>query len=88
MIDLATLGLTLAASIAIGTGLGIWTDRMFGTRGILVVVGAMLGIAAGFQQLWKSAMRAVRAEEAEVRRQKETKGEQHGNGDGPRGSNS
>lgn len=51
---LATVGLTLALSIAIGTGAGIWLDERYGTEPACTVVGFFLGVAAGFRELFRA----------------------------------
>jgi ATP synthase protein I len=65
---LSTAGLTLALSIGIGIGIGILLDRWLHTRGILVIVGLLFGVAAGFKELITLVMRAGREQEEEERR--------------------
>ena len=60
---LSTIGLTLAISIGIGVGLGVLADCHFYSRGIGVIIGVLLGIGAGFQQLIRVVIRANREEE-------------------------
>jgi F0F1-type ATP synthase assembly protein I len=59
---LSTVGLTLALSIGVGIGGGLLLDRLFKTNWI-VMVGAVLGIVAGFKQLFEAASRMNREEE-------------------------
>lgn len=65
---LSTVGLTLALSIAIGVALGWWLDQRFKTNGILVIVGTLIGIAAGFRELIRAVMRSAREQEEKNRR--------------------
>lgn len=65
--QLSTVGLTLAFAIAIGVGLGWWLDQRFKTNGILVIVGALIGIAAGFRELIRAVMRSAREQEEKDR---------------------
>ncbi|MGV3720400.1 MAG: AtpZ/AtpI family protein [Actinomycetota bacterium] len=55
---LSTAGLTMALSVAIGVGIGYWLDQKFKTGGLLVIVFAIVGIIAGFQQLFKIVSQA------------------------------
>lgn len=65
---LSTVGLTLALSIGIGIGLGVLIDRWLHTKGIAVIIGALLGVTAGFRELISVVRRANREEEARNRR--------------------
>jgi len=47
----ASLGMSVALSIFIGLGLGIWLDKKFDTEPVLLFVGLALGIAAGFSNI-------------------------------------
>lgn len=55
---LSTAGLTMALSVAVGVGIGYWLDQKFKTGGLLVIVFAIVGIIAGFQQLFKIVSQA------------------------------
>jgi ATP synthase protein I len=65
---LSTAGLTLALSIGIGIGIGIFLDRWLHTRGILVIVGLLFGVAAGFKELITMVVRSGREQEEEDRK--------------------
>ena len=60
--QLSVVGLTLALSIAIGGYLGYLADQKLGTRW-LVIVGTLIGVAAGFKQLIQAVREANREEE-------------------------
>ncbi len=47
----ASLGMSVALSIFIGLGLGLWLDKKFETDPVLMFVGLGLGIAAGFRNI-------------------------------------
>ena len=47
----ASLGMSVALSIFIGLGIGLWLDKKFGTDPILMFVGLAFGIAAGFSNI-------------------------------------
>lgn len=66
--QLSTVGLTLALAVGIGIGLGWWLDQRFKTNGILVIVGALIGIGAGFRELIRGVIRAGREQEEKDRR--------------------
>lgn len=59
-----TIGTTLVASIAVGTGLGWLIDRALGTRGTPwgLIIGFLLGTTAGFINLVRVASRLNRDE--------------------------
>jgi len=48
------IGISFAASVLLGLGLGYWLDRRFGTAPWLFLVGAMFGLCAGFLQFYKT----------------------------------
>jgi ATP synthase protein I len=58
--ELASVGITMVVSTMIGLGAGYWGDRWLGTAPWLMLVGLLLGIAAGFVNLFRSAKRAER----------------------------
>lgn len=64
---LSTIGLTLALSVGIGIGLGLLVDRWLHTKGLAVMIGAVLGIAAGFREMVSVIRRATRLEEKKRR---------------------
>jgi F0F1-type ATP synthase assembly protein I len=45
-------GLTLALSVLLFLGLGAWLDSKLGTSPLLLLVGAFIGMAAGFYSLY------------------------------------
>lgn len=54
---LSSLGITFAASIAIGTVIGIVLDRWLGTSPWLMILFFVFGVAAGFTNLLKDLKR-------------------------------
>jgi ATP synthase protein I len=55
------LALTLPAGVLIGALAGTWLDKHFHT-GWMAVVGILLGAAAGFTQIFKTAARAMKGD--------------------------
>jgi ATP synthase protein I len=53
--QLASVGLEMGVAVAIGYGIGWWADKRFGTKPWLMLVGVMVGVAAGFKALYDSA---------------------------------
>lgn len=53
-------GWSLAGAVALGTALGYFADQKFGTTPWLLVVGACLGLAAGFTAFFKAILAAER----------------------------
>ncbi|MFO7913703.1 MAG: AtpZ/AtpI family protein [Desulfotignum sp.] len=47
----ASLGISVALSIFIGLGLGLWLDKKFDTTPVLMFVGLFFGIGAGFSNI-------------------------------------
>jgi ATP synthase protein I len=58
--ELASIGMTMAASTVIGLAAGYYGDRWLGTSPWLLLVGLLLGIAAGFVNLFRSVKAAER----------------------------
>ncbi len=56
----ASLGLSVALSIFIGLGLGLWLDKTFETDPILMFVGLAFGIAAGFTNIIRAGKKGKR----------------------------
>ena len=48
------IGTSFAASVLLGLGAGYWLDRRLGTTPWLFLLGAMLGLGAGFLQFVKT----------------------------------
>jgi len=57
LIGLSTLGLTLVFSTFIGLAIGIGLDKLFHTRPYLTIAFLVLGIVAGFVNLFRSVKR-------------------------------
>ena len=58
--DLLSIGIMFPASIAIGYGIGYLLDRSFGTGTTFKLIFLLLGIAAGFINLFKVVRRLDR----------------------------
>ena len=48
-----SLGIEMTASVLIGTFMGYWADKWLGTKPWLLIVGFILGAAAGFRNLFR-----------------------------------
>ena len=55
--SLSYLGIFFGVSVVIGAALGGFLDRRWGTKPYLLMVGVLLGIATGFNELWRVAKR-------------------------------
>jgi ATP synthase protein I len=53
--QLASVGLEMGVAVAIGYGIGWWADKKLGTKPWLMLVGVLVGVAAGFKALYESA---------------------------------
>ena len=49
----STLGLTIVIATFIGLALGLWLDRVFDTSPWLTIIFLILGIIAGFHNLYR-----------------------------------
>ena len=56
--ELSSIGLTLVISTVLGLVGGYYVDRWLGTTPWLLLIGLVLGIAAGFVNLFRSVSRA------------------------------
>ncbi len=52
--DLASIGITLVVATCIGLAGGYFADQWLGTTPWLTLIGLLLGIAAGFVNLFRS----------------------------------
>ncbi|MBL8635700.1 MAG: AtpZ/AtpI family protein [Myxococcales bacterium] len=55
--SLSYLGIFFGVSLVIGAAIGSFLDRKWGTHPYLMMVGVVLGIATGFNELWRLAKR-------------------------------
>ena len=53
--EAATLGFLFPVSIALGFGMGYGLDRLFNTKPWMTIIFGIIGIAAAFMQLFKTA---------------------------------
>ena len=58
--ELSTVGLTLVVATMLGLAGGYYLDGWLGTSPWLTLIGLLLGIAAGFVNLFRSVKRAER----------------------------
>lgn len=65
-----TLGLDMAVSIALGLWVGRWADNKLHSSPWLLMVGLFLGIAVGFNLLWKAVRKMQQETEREDSREK------------------
>ena len=67
MAQFASVGLEMGIAVAIGVGLGHLGDNHFGTNPWLMLLGLLLGTAAGFKGLFDAAKKAKRSLESKDR---------------------
>ncbi len=60
---LSTVGITLVVATVIGYFAGSWLDRRFDTYPWLTLVFLLLGIAAGFKNLFEQARKILRMDD-------------------------
>ena len=59
--ELSSIGLAMVLATVIGLAGGYYLDRWLGTSPWLTLVGLLLGIAAGFVNLFRSVKRAEKS---------------------------
>ena len=57
---LSTVGVAMVIATFIGLALGIWLDRRLGTSPCFTLLFLLVGVAAGFWNLWKLAKRTYK----------------------------
>lgn len=55
--DVGTMGMHMVASTFVGMGIGWWLDKQFDTKPWLMVIFLVLGIVAGFKNMYDQATR-------------------------------
>lgn len=60
-----SVGLHLVLSTFVGLGMGYWLDKLFNTSPWLTIIFLMLGIAAGFRELFRMARKGLRDSDKE-----------------------
>ncbi len=63
-LSIASVGLEMGVSIALGMGGGYWLDKRFGTEPICLFVGLFFGIATAGRAMWIAAKKARRTGDA------------------------
>ena len=58
--DLSAIGMTLVVATVVGLAGGYYLDRWLGTSPFLTIGGLLIGIAAGFVNLFRSVKAAER----------------------------
>lgn len=64
----STIGIHFLVSTLFGYYFGTWLDKWFGTDQVFALIGAFLGVAAGFLNLFREVQILNAADEAEARR--------------------
>lgn len=73
--ELSVIGLTLVFATVIGYFGGTWIGAKFGSKTWGGLIGAVMGITAGFIEMFRTVSRYLKAIEAEERRQREGEGQ-------------
>lgn len=60
-----SLGIEMVLSVVLAGAAGRWADRRFGTEPKLLLLGVVIGAAAGFRQIWRYMQRMDRLSERE-----------------------
>lgn len=59
----SSMGISMVMATVIGLALGLWLDSLFETRPWLTLVFLVLGIVAGFRNLYIIGKRAIKDDE-------------------------
>ena len=62
---LSTVGITMVVATVIGYFVGVFLDRFFGTAPWLMITFLLLGIAAGFKNLYDQTQKIIRIDEGQ-----------------------
>ncbi|SKA79887.1 AtpZ/AtpI family protein [Desulfobaculum bizertense] len=62
--DIGSIGMQLVVSTFVGLGMGYYLDKWLGTKPWMLIIFLILGIAAGFKNVYEQAMRMMKANEA------------------------
>jgi ATP synthase protein I len=62
LVTASSIGLAVVIAIVLGLGLGLLLDSRLGTRPWLTIIGLLMGIVAGFRNLWVMAARLERGQ--------------------------
>ena len=60
-----SIGLSVVIAILLGLVAGVWLDRRLGTVPWLTIAGLVVGVAAGFRNLFVMSARVERAQKEE-----------------------
>ena len=58
---LSTAGIAMVIATFLGLGFGLWLDAKLGTRPLFTLIFLIIGIAAGFWNLWRLARRVLKS---------------------------
>jgi len=75
--ELSTVGFTLVFAILIGYFGGKWIGGKLGSSFWGSIIGFMIGVAAGFKELFRTAMKYIRQMEKEDLNGRESRQEEH-----------
>ncbi|NLJ27355.1 AtpZ/AtpI family protein [Desulforhabdus amnigena] len=65
----STIGFQVAFSIFIGLGIGVWLDSRFGTFPWLALLFMVFGIAAGFLNYYRFAVKQQKEDEKDSKKE-------------------
>ena len=60
--EASAIGLSVVVAILLGLGAGLWLDGILGTRPWLTLVGLIVGVAGGLNNIFVMSARIQRAE--------------------------
>lgn len=61
--QISSVGISMAVAIAIGVFIGLQLDRWFGTRHLFFYIFLLIGIAAGFRNVFILARREMKRDD-------------------------
>lgn len=76
--DVGTMGMHLVASTFIGLGMGWYLDKWLGTKPWMLIIFLILGIVAGFRNMFQEVQKMQRLEQEAEEMQRKAREERYG----------
>jgi ATP synthase protein I len=78
LLTASSIGLAVVVAIFLGLGLGLFLDKYFGTKPWLTIAGLVLGVVAGFRNLWVMSQKLIPKKRDPLKSKDENRDDDHG----------